>query len=345
MQQKETEMKRFFAMAILLFAGMTTMAQNYPSEWARYTSDGYFHDIESAQYKQDALDLARSNLARQIQVRVKEISKIDKHVVDGRSSISYNSSKGFSTDVDMKLAQTLSSYDENLGKYYVIAYINKEEACNFYENEIKMLISNIGSHIAIADNYISAGFKTKAKEELQTTLALFGQKDEPLFWLNVFGLDENKIQQYLNEINSYEQTVKSKIADLEHGLRIFLDCKSPMFDGKNYPLTDKLKGELSELGCSFVTSASDADYAVYINAYAETVSKSPFTSYEGIQTFSYVTREHATVSLTKKATEEVIYTDEMSEKGVGTRDQNKAASTGYEQLYRKIATVLKEKIQ
>ncbi len=332
-------------MAILLLAGIATIAQNYPSEWARYASDGYFHDIESAQHKQDALDLARSNLAKQIQVRVKEISKIDKQVVDGRSSISYNSSKGFATDVDMNLAQTLSSYDANIGKYYVIAYINKEEACNFYENEMKMLISNIGSHIAIADNYISAGFKTKAKEELQTTLALFGRKDEPLFWLNVFGLDEYKIQQYLNEVNGNEQTVKSKLAELEHGLRIFLDCKSPMFDGKNYPLTDKLKGELSELGCSFITSASDADYAVYINAYAEIVSKSPFTSYEGMQTFSYVTREHATVSLTKKATEEVIYTDEMSEKGVGTRDQNKAASTGYEQLYHKIATVLKEKIQ
>lgn len=94
-------MKRIFAMAFLLLAWIATIAQNYPSEWVRYTSDGYFHDIESAQHKQDALDLARSNLARQIQVRVKEISKIDKHVVDGRSSVSYNSLKGFSTDVDM----------------------------------------------------------------------------------------------------------------------------------------------------------------------------------------------------------------------------------------------------
>ena len=77
-------MKNILAIALLLFAGCLTQAQNYPSEWVKYTTDGYFHDIESAQVKQDALDLARTNLAKQIQVRVNEVSQIDKNVIDGR---------------------------------------------------------------------------------------------------------------------------------------------------------------------------------------------------------------------------------------------------------------------
>ncbi|MCQ2316173.1 MAG: LPP20 family lipoprotein [Bacteroidales bacterium] len=333
-------MKRFFAMAILLFAGMTTMAQNYPSEWARYTSDGYFHDIESAQYKQDALDLARSNLARQIQVRVKEISKIDKQVINGRSSISYNSSKGFSTDVDMKLAQTLSSYDENLGKYYVIAYINKEEVCNFYENEMKMLISNIGSHIAIADNYISAGFKTKAKEELQTTLALFGQKDEPLFWLNVFGLDENKMQRYLNEVNSNEQAVKSKLADLEHGVNIYLNCKADMF-GNSYPtLANTIKGELSKIGCTFVTSAAEADWAVYVTANAREYNAPTIGGHTTY--FAYI---DATLAIDKVVTNQRIYEDALTEKGGHTHNYTEAARDGYKQISPKIIELINQYIK
>lgn len=327
-------------MAVLLFAWIATMAQNYPSEWARYTSDGYFHDIESAQYKQDALDLARSNLARQIQVRVKEISKIDKHVVDGRSSISYNSSKGFSTDVDMKLAQTLSSYDGNHGKYYVIAYINKEEACNFYENEIKMLISNIGSHIAIADNYINSGFKTKAKEELQNTLALFGQKDEPLFWLNVFGLDENKMQRYLNEINSYEQTVKSKIADLEHGLRIFLDCKADLF-GNSYPtLANTIKGDLSKIGCTFVTSAAEADLVINVTANAREYNAPTMGGHTTY--FAYI---DATLAIDKVVTNQRIYEDALTEKGGHTHNYTEAARDGYKQIAPKLIELINQYIK
>lgn len=340
MPQKEIEMKRFFAMAVLLFAWMATMAQNYPSEWARYTSDGYFHDIESAQYKQDALDLARSNLARQIQVRVEEISKIDKQVTNGRSSISYSSSKGFSTDVDMKLAQTLSSYDENLGKYYVIAYINKEEVCNFYENEMKMLISNIGSHIAIADNYISAGFKTKAKEELQTTLALFGQKDEPLFWLNVFGLDENKMQRYLNEVNSNEQTVKSKLADLEHGVNIYLNCKADMF-GNSYPtLANTIKGDLSKIGCTFVTSAAEADLVINVTANAREYNAPTMGGHTTY--FAYI---DATLAIDKVVTNQRIYEDALTEKGGHTHNYTEAARDGYKQISPKIIELINQYIK
>lgn len=333
-------MKKFLAIVLLLLAGCFAKAQNYPSEWVKYTSDGYFHDIESAQHKQDALDLARSNLAKQIQVRVNEVSKIDKQVTNGRSSISYNSSKGFSTDVNMKLAQTMSSFDENIGKYYVIAYINKAEACNFYENEIKMLISNIGSHIAIADNYINSGFKTKAKEELQNTLALFGQKDEPLFWLNVFGLDENKMQQYLNEINSSEQTVKSKLADLEYGLRIFLDCKADLF-GNSYPtLANTIKGDLSKIGCTFVTSAAEADLVINVTANAREYNAPTMGGHTTY--FAYI---DANLAIDKVVTNQRIYEDALTEKGGHTHNYTEAARVGYKQIAPKIIELINQYIK
>lgn len=340
MRLKATNMKRFFAIAILLFAGIATMAQNYPSEWAKYTSDEYFHDIESAQYKQDALDLARSNLAKQIQVRVKEVSQIDKQVLNGRSSVYYNSQKDLSTDVDMDLAQTLSHYNNDLGKYYVIAYINKEEACNYYENEIKMLISNIGSHIAIADNYISTGFNTKAKEELQNTLALFNQKDKPLFWLNVFGLDEYKIQQYLNKINSNEQIVKSKLADLEYGTTYCVVCDADNF-GKVYPkLKNEIKGELSASGCNFVDDPNQADYVIYIDASSREYNQ--VSNPGGNAYFTYV---DASIAIDKKATGQRIFEDEISVKGSHTLSYDEAGRDGFKKISKEISKMLKENIK
>ena len=50
---------------LLLLASLQLKAQNYPSEWMRYTTDAYFHDIEhgsnsqnlsEAKFKNDLLD-------------------------------------------------------------------------------------------------------------------------------------------------------------------------------------------------------------------------------------------------------------------------------------------------
>ena len=333
-------MKRFLALAFLLLAVAVVKAQNYPSEWVKYTSDGYFHDIESSPNKQDALDLARSNLAKQIQVRVKEVSQIDKQAINGRSSIYYNSQKSLSTDVDMNLAQTLSHYNDNVGKYYVIAFINKVEACSYYENEMNMLITNIGNHIAIADNYVSSGFKTKAKEELQKTQALFDKAGKPFFWLNVFGLDDYKIQQYLNNVNSKEQLVRSKLADLEYGTTYCVVCNADNF-GKNYPkLKNEIKGELSASGCNFVDDPNQADYVIYIEASSREYNQ--VSNPGGNAYFTYV---DAAISIDKKATGQRIFEDEISIKGSHTLSYDEAGRDGYKKASKEISKILKENIK
>lgn len=333
-------MKKFLAIVLLLLAGCFAKAQNYPSEWVKYTSDGYFHDIESAQYKQDALDLARTNLAKQIQVKVQEQSQIDKQAINGKTNVQYYSQKSFSTEVDMDLAQTLSYYNDNIGKYYVIAYINKEEACNYYENQVKMLISNIGSHMAIADNYINTGFKSKAKEELQKTQPLFDEAGKPFFWLNVFGLDNYKIQQYLNKINGNEQTLKSKLAELEYGTTYCVVCNADNL-GKNYPkLQNEIKGELSASGCNFVDDPSQADYVIYIDASSREYNQ--VSNPGGNAYFSYV---DASISIDKTATGQRIFEDEISVKGSHTLNYNEAGRDGYKKISKEISKMLKENIK
>lgn len=333
-------MKKILAIALLLFAGCFAKAQNYPSEWVKYTSDGYFHDIESADTKQEALDLARFNLAKQIQVRVTEVSQMDKNVIDGRSSIFYNSSKKLSTDVDMNLAKSFDKYNSTTGKHQVILYINKVEACYFYENEIKMLVNNIKNCVTIADNYSSQGFKTKAKEELQNAMKMFDKAGKPLFWINVFGLDENKILEHLNSIHNEEQIVKQKLAELEYGTTYCVVCKADNF-GKNYPkLKNEIKGDLSESGCNFVDDPSSADYVIYIDASSREYNK--VSNAGGTAYFTYV---DAAVTIDKTATGQRIYEDEISVKGSHTLSYDEAGRDGFKKIRKEISKMLKENIK
>ncbi len=329
-------MRNFITALMLLFCGTAALAQHHPAEWNRYTSDAYYHDIESASTKQSALELARTNLARQIQVRVSEVSQMDKNSVNGRSSMVYSSKKSFSTDVDMDLAATKSYYDEEQGKYYVIAYIDKAAACTYYENEVKMLISNIDNTLGIAGNYMATGFKQKAKAELQKMLRLFDDAGKPFFWLNVFGFDEGRMHQYLTKLQDNEQTAKQWLADLEYGTTYCVVCTADLFGKRYVKLANEVKGDLSAQGCNFVDDPQSADVVIRIEASAR-----KYNEFQG----AYFTYVDAAVSVDKTATNQRIFEDEVSIKGSHTLGFDEAARDGYKKITKEITKLLKENIK
>lgn len=342
-------MDRIAVVVLFLFAAFTLKAQNIPSEWMKYTSDGYFHDIESgsndqnlseAKFKNDLLDLARANLSKQIQVRVEEVSQIDKNVVDGYASILYSSKRNFTTDVDMQLAETKSLFDPISEKQYVIVYINKEEACNFYKNEIQIFKSNVNNSLSIAENYIHTGFKSKAKTELQNTLPLFDGVSKPFFWLNVFGMPEYQLQQYLDQVHQLEQTVKSKLAELEHGVTYCVVCNADNFGKKYVKLQNEVKGELSATGCNFVDDPESADYVILINASAREYNK--INSANSTAYFTYV---DVAVAIDKNATGQRIFEDEITIKGSHTLSFEEAGRDGYRKASKEINNLLKDNIK
>lgn len=342
-------MKKVLAIATLFFAFITSKAQNYPLEWKQYTSDGYFYAIESGvneqklpeeRFRNDLLDMARTNLAKKIEVKVEEMSQMSKDVVNGNANIYYSSQRNLSTNLDMRFTQSGSHIDIVVGKQYVIVYINKADACKYYEKDLKMLMSRIDNQIAIADNYIGTGFKSKAKTELQDALTMFDEADEMFFWLNVFGMSDYQIQQYLGQINEKEQTVKSQLADLEYGTTYCIVCTADNF-GKPYPkLKNEIKGDLSASGCNFVDDPDSADYVIYIEA----SSREYNTAVIGNVT-SYYSFVDASISIDKVATNQKIFEDEISVKGSHTISYNEAGRDGYKKVREQICNILIENIK
>lgn len=339
MPQRATKMKQVLAIIILLFLGISAKTQqNYPSEWVKYISDGYFYDIESSYNKQDALDLARSNLAKQIQVVVKDAGQLDKKVVNGITDIYYTSQTNFITDLVLNRSETQSYYNHTLDKHFVIVYINKNNARTFYENDVKRIISNINNVISTADNYINAGFKSKAKSELDNSSSWFDDAKKALFWLNVLELDENKFHQYVENINQLEQTVKLMSAKLEYGTTYCVVCKADIF-GKDYPtLKNEIKGELSTLGCNFVDDPNQADYVIYVDASAR---KHPVSHTDNTPYYAYI---DATITIDKVATKQRIFVDVIQPpvKGGSFTSYEDAGHEGYKKAGKEINRIIKD---
>lgn len=214
---------------------------------------------------------------------------------------------------------------------------DKQTAIEMAELEARATISRVIENAVLAQ---SERGSVVNNGDVQKALVLFDDAGKPFFWLNVFGLEDNLIQQYLNKVHSKEQIVKSKLADLEYGTTYCVVCNADNF-GKCYPkLQNEIKGELSASGCNFVDDPNQADYVIYIDASSREYNQ--VSNPGGNAYFSYV---DASIAIDKKATGQRIFEDEISVKGSHTLSYDEAGRDGFRKISKEISEMLKENIK
>ncbi|MBQ7342838.1 MAG: hypothetical protein IJW42_06205 [Alistipes sp.] len=341
-------MKKLFLFFALVGLARFAQAQQYPTEWVAYTHSGYIHDVQSdvnhervpeTKFLARLVDIARTNVAKQIQIVIKDNAKLSNLSINGQTVTKYVSSTQFYTHLDLSLVETKLHYDTYAQRGSAIAFINRTKARQYYANTMRALLDRVDHVRQTALNYISAGFKERAKAELQTFVPQFADKDTILFWLNVFEMPQQELLQLQGQINEAERVVKQMLVDLQYGLSIYLNCKSDLFGTDFYALQNELKGEVSSIGCNYVTDAT-ADFSIVITANAREGSVMSVGSVNSY--FAYV---DATIRIVKGATGQVIYENEISKKGGHTRNYMEAARSAYRDIVPQIATIIKTNIK
>lgn len=341
-------MKACVSILFILWAFFGINAKECPPEWLKYTSGGFFYDIQHDQnnrnlsetdFKNKLLDIARVSLAKQIKVSIRDVADIDKKVINGNSTIKYSSLTSLSTDIDMALVETRTLYDSYSKEGYAIAYIDKEAARYFYINELTRVSNKIKNNLALADSYVESGFKKKAEGELEESQTYFSSVDESLFWLNIFGASQSTISNWQQDFSLIEQTIKQKLAELKHSTRIYLSCEADIF-GTPYPkLENEVKGLLAADGCSFVDLPDKADWSIKITCSAEQHNIVKIGNVN-----SYFTYVNAHIIIEKTATSQRIYEDEISVKGGHNLGYGQAAKKAYNEIKEQLGKTIKEVI-
>lgn len=308
----------------------------YPDEWKVFTSQDYIYDVQSEKkdtQKSDTelvnklLDVARTNIAKQIQVKVEDNSSIK-----GKTT--------FATDIDVTLLVTKSHFNPHVNKMYVIAYVNKQDAARFYKRQTDVIFNDVEKYLSIADTYVETGFIAKAKEELKKAEPEFAKLEKTIFFMTLFDLPDYELQEVLKRRNDLEQTLNRKIADMEYGMNIYVECNTDMF-GQKYPnLQKELKAKLSETGCSFTDDKASATWTVIINANSREYNKVDFGSTSNY--FSYVDAE---ITLEKVVAGKTVYEDMITEKGGHTHNYSEAARDAYKKITPKIIELITENIK
>lgn len=357
-------MKKLFTIIMLSVLAMSAVAQepNWYNDSQRgmyYPSKQYFTGFaEGQRMGSESLEAAMSRLKNA--ARVEAVSTIRVHVqntttnhalsqtlrtMEGtfrQSAREFTSNTQTTVDIEIPGLQIESWRNPQNGNIAAFAYVKKATLIRQLEKQITIGLTKIETTMDQIDQLVANGQKLQARELAEKTVPQFLEIDEAQKLLAAVdeNADEESLQ--LQETRTLQHRLTGLVAQLKHGLNIFLSCRADMF-GQNYSaLKGEIEGELSKMGVTFVTNAVQSDWAIYVNASAREYNI--IGEGKDAQYFVYV---DAKVSIDKTATGQRIYEEQLApEKGGWSFSYVEAARRGgYKEITPKIIKIIKEQIQ
>lgn len=207
------------------------------------------------------------------------------------------------------------------------AYVKRQTLLRQLDKSITVGLTKIESQLDNADELINQGQKMEAREQIKSLPKIFAEVSRDQKLLAVVDSESDAETLQLNESKTLQQRYIQMLASLKHGINIYLNCHADLF-GNNYPtLANTIKGELSKIGCTFVTSAAKADWAIYVSAKAREYNAPTMGGYTTY--FAYV---DATLAIDKVVTNQRIYENILNQKGGHTKNYIEAAMDGYKMI-------------
>ena len=346
-----------FLIALASFAQTTPNWYDNDMRQSVYPAGQYFTGFAEGQrtsgesleaVTQRLKDAAKVEAASTIQIHVhnttvnQALSQI-LHTMDGtfRQSVrEFSSTTQTSVDMEIPGLQIESWQNPVNGNIAAFAYVKKSILIRQFEKKITVCLTKTETALEQIDQLIAAGQKVQAREVAMKTLPYFIELEETQKLLAAVDeyADEESLQ--LQDTRSLQQRLTGVIAQLKNGISICLMCNASLF-GSNYnALMNEIKGELSKMGCNFVNEETQSDWTIRIIADARKYNV--VTIGNNQQYFCYVDAE---VTIKNVTTGQVIYENQISEKGGHTFDYENAARDAYKYISPKISDIIKQQIQ
>ena len=144
----------------------------------------------------------------------------------------------------------------------------------------------------------------------------------------------------IEEVTWLKKKYQTLATELKNGVNIYLECKAELFGATYVALGGEIKGELSKMGVSFVSSPELSDWAIYVSAVAREYNSQRFGNVT-----TYTAYVDATVTVEKTETKQRIFEKQLeNEKGTHTISYSEAAREAYKSITPIIKTIIKEQM-
>ncbi len=354
---------KFFIIILLSALSLTAFAQSTPNWYdgdmrrSYYPAGQYFIGFaEGQRMNGESMETTTTRLKEAakveaistIRVHVKNTTVSNSlsqtlHTMEGtfrQSTREFSSSTEATVDMEIPGLQIESWQNPQNGNIAAFAWVKKSTLIRQLEKKITVCLTKIETSLDQIDQLVQTGQKMQARELAKKTLPQFEEIDEAQRVL--VAVDENADDEslQLQETHKLQQRLTGVIAQLKNGINLYLSVDANMFGTQYTALKSEIQGELSKLGCNFVTNAEQSDWAVYVNAPARQYNKADFG---GVS--SYFVYVDATIIVDKTTTGQRVYKDYISEKGGHTHNYEQAACQAYKDIAPKISNAIKQQVQ
>lgn len=348
---------------LLSFLSQTAFAQTAPNWYDNDIRRSFYPDVqyftgfaEGSRMSGESMEAATVRLKNS--ARVEAVSTIRVHVqnttvnqalsqtlrtMDGtfrQSAREFSSATTTNVDMEIPGLQIESWQNPQNGTIAAFAYVKKSTLIRQLEKKITVGLTKIETSLDQVDQLVANGQKLQAREIAEKTLPQFYEIDEAQKLLAAVdeNADEESLQ--LQETRTLQRRLTGLVAQLKNGLNIFFSCHAYMLGANYNALKSEIQGELSKLGTTFVPSAEQSDWAIYVTATAREYNKADFGNVS-----TYFVYVDAKIIIEKTTTGQRTYEDQISEKGGHTHGYEQAARDAYQHISPRISTIIREKIQ
>ncbi|MBR2486685.1 MAG: hypothetical protein IKB46_02695 [Paludibacteraceae bacterium] len=213
---------------------------------------------------------------------------------------------------------------------FAFAWAKKEDLVRTLKKQIISHITRAEMAIEEAEGLLAEGEKSAARKAITKAIEHLQQVEEQQQVAQNVDATTNMEDIAFAESNALKQRATVLQQQLKNAVNVYVGGEIKIF-GKSYPLfIQQIKQEISLMGCTFTTNEAEADWVVRLQGTTQEYNTLQNSSYS-----AFVVMADVTIEIAKRG--QIIYSGNVSQKGVHTINIEQAAKEAYSEASKAIA--------
>ena len=236
---------------------------------------------------------------------------------------------------DIPTLSVESWHNPQTNEVFAFAWVKKEDLTRTLKKQIISHITRAEMAIEEAEGLLAEGEKSAARKAIAKAIEYLQQIEEQQQVAQNVDATTNMEDIAFAESNALKQRATVLQQQLKNAVNVYVGGEIKIF-GKSYPLfIQQIKQEISLMGCTFTTNEAEADWVVRLHGTTQEYNTMQKSSYS-----TFVVMADVAIEIAKKG--QIIYSGNVSQKGVHTNNTEQAAKEAYSEASKAIAVQINE---
>ena len=290
--------------------------------------------------KEKAQAEAVQNITTSVEYTASSLVQSDQH--SGTMGFSEMTRELFSTSTtihsslqDIPNLSVESWHNPKTNEVFAFAWVKKTDLVRTLKKQIISHITRAEMAVENAEGLLAEGEKGAARKSITKAIEYLQQVEEQQ--KVVQSVDSNTEMEDIAfaESNALKQRATALYQQLKNGVSVYIGGEITIFD-KSYPtFINQIKQQISGMGCTFTTNEAEADWVIRLQGTTQEYNTMQRSSYS-----AFVVMADVAIEIAKRG--QIIYSGNVSQKGVHTMNTEQAAKEAYSEASKAIAAQINE---